>query len=270
MRMGTRLMQATDGFTQAVIANVEARGRAFDMVNVGQIDEDAMDTVAKNVYEQMFKVDSKGRAIISDEAVRYAAGEINMNLDNAVSNGLSEVINHIPAIKPFLLFNKTPTNLLGFFGSMNPTGLFIKQFSEFYEPASKITEARMAELLGKRGIPMDEFAQIRYEQIRAEMRGRKALGGLAVGGVAGLFMQNSITGNGAADRQVNRVRGDLNVPKKSIKIPGGSWVSYEQLGPLGDWMALTVDIMDNFETLGEGKTQQLLAGMMFALWCCCN
>jgi len=90
MRMGSRLMQATDGFTQAVIANVEARGRAFDMVNVGQIDADAMDTVAKNVYEQMFKADSKGRAIISDKAVKHAAGEIAMNLDSQASNGLSD------------------------------------------------------------------------------------------------------------------------------------------------------------------------------------
>ena len=51
LRFGQRAMQAADGFTQAVIGNVEARGRAFDLVNLGKIDEDAMDTVAKKAYE---------------------------------------------------------------------------------------------------------------------------------------------------------------------------------------------------------------------------
>ena len=46
LRLGNRLMQATDGMTQAIIANIEARG-AFDLLDTGRIDEDMMQQVAE-------------------------------------------------------------------------------------------------------------------------------------------------------------------------------------------------------------------------------
>ena len=268
MRMGTRLMQATDGFTQAVIANVEARGKAFDMINLNKnIDANAMESVAKSQYEAMWKMDKKGRPIIKDEMVRYAAGEIAMNLDNDATRLFSELINRLPALKPFLLFTKTPINLLGSMFSRvpSPLGLFIKDLQKFDRPFMEVPGPEMERILGSRGIPYDDFAQVRYESIRAEMRGRKATGTMAVTLAAGLWMSDSITGNGSADRQVNKVRTDASLPKKSIKFPNGGWVSYEPLGPLGDWIALTVDIMDNFDTLGESKTSQLMSAVGFAL-----
>ena len=94
LRMGNRLMQATDGFVQSVIGNIEARGRAWDMVDTNKIDADVMDDIAQKYYNQIWKFDPEGRPIISDEAVWYASGEIALNLDSAANNAVSSDVRH--------------------------------------------------------------------------------------------------------------------------------------------------------------------------------
>tara|TARA_B100000073_G_scaffold243682_1_gene204393 strand:- start:340 stop:1875 length:1536 start_codon:yes stop_codon:yes gene_type:complete len=259
-------MQAADGFTQAVIGNVEARGRAFDEIaRNANIDADAIDQLAEASYKQIWKLDEKGRAIVSDEAVRRASGEIAMNLDNAPNTALSQVIRHVPALKPFLLFTKTPINMMGFAASHSPMGLFIDEVNQFGRSFDQIPAAQAQKLLDARGIPFDENAEIAYNAIRAEMKGRKAIGTIAVSAAVGLMMNDSITGNGFFDRQKQQLRRSADWKPRSIKIPGGNWVSYDNLGAVTDWLALTADIMDNFDVLGEGDVNQLLSGMGFVL-----
>jgi len=266
LRFGTRAMQAADGFTQAVIGNVEARGRAFDEIaRNANIDDNAIDQLAEASYKQIWKLDEKGRAIISDEAVRRASGEIAMNLDNAPNTALSQVIRHVPALKPFLLFTKTPINMMGFAASHSPMGLFIDEVNQFGRSFDQIPAAQAQKLLDARGIPFDENAEIAYNAIRAEMKGRKAIGTLAVMSAAGLFLSDNITGNGFADRQKQQLRRSVDWKPRSIRTPGGQWVSYDNLGAITDWFALTADIMDNFDVLGEGDLNQLLSGMGFVL-----
>jgi len=266
LRFGTRAMQAADGFTQAVIGNVEARGRAFDEIaRNANIDADAIDQLAEASYKQIWKLDEKGRAIVSDEAVRRASGEIAMNLDNAPNTALSQVIRHVPALKPFLLFTKTPINMMGFAASHSPMGLFIDEVNQFGRSFDQIPAAQAQKLLDARGIPFDENAEIAYNAIRAEMKGRKAIGTLATMSAVGLMMNDSITGNGFFDRQKQQLRRSVDWKPRSIKIPGGNWVSYDNLGAVTDWLALTADIMDNFDVLGEGDVNQLLSGMGFVL-----
>ena len=72
-----------------------------------------------------------GRQIITDKALKYAAGEVAMNNSNAANDAISGMIRHVPALKPFLLFTKTPLNMLGFAASHTPMGRFIKEVSDF-------------------------------------------------------------------------------------------------------------------------------------------
>ena len=265
LRFGTRAMQAADGFTQAVIGNVEARGRAFDQVaRNANIDADAMDQVAEAAYKEIWKLDEKGRAIISDDAVRRASGEIAMNLDNSLNSGLSEIIRHVPAAKPFLLFTKTPINMMGFAASHSPMGLFIDEVNQFGRSFDQIPADQAKKLLKTRGIPFDENAEIAYNAIRAEMKGRKAIGTLAVMSAIGLMMNDSLTGNGFFDRQKQQLRRSVDWKPRSIKV-NGKWVSYDNLGAVTDLLALTADIMDNYDVLGEGDLAQLLNGLGFVL-----
>lgn len=266
LRMGTRLMQAADGFTQAVIGNIEARGKAFDLVAKGKIDADAMDTVAQSAYKEIWKLDEQGRAIISDEAVKKASGEIAMNLDNAANDALSSVIRSVPALKPFLLFTKTPINMMGFAASHSPMALFIDNFAQFGKNFDQLPAGKVEQLLKSKGIEFNpETAEIAYNSIRAEMKGRKALGTLAVMGAGGLFLSGNITGNGIYDRQKQQLRRAAGQQPRSIKLPNGQQVSYDNLGAITDWIALTVDIMDNFDVLAAGDLEQLMSGMGFVI-----
>ena len=112
---------------------------------------------------------------------------------------------------------------------------------------------------------MDEFAEQNYNAIRAELKGRKAIGSLAVMSAVGLFMNDRLTGNGHYDRQKQRLRRDVDWKPRSIKAPGGNWVSYDNLGPISDWLALTADIMDNFDRLDEGSIAENLSAVGFIL-----
>ena len=266
LRFGSRLMQATDGFTQSVIGVAEARGKAFDKVNTGSVKPEDLEAAYNQAYKEIWSRDSQGREIITDKAVKQASGEIAMNLDNKLTDGISSFLNRVPGLRPFLLFNKTPVNMIQLFGTHNPVGVFANQVNAFSLPFEQMPINKVEELLSSRGIPMDEFAEQNYSAIRAELKGRKAVGSLAVMSAVGLFMNDRITGNGHYDRQKQRLRRDVDWKPRSIKLPGGNWVSYDNLGPISDWLALTADGMDNlYDRLDEGTIAQHLSAMGFIL-----
>ena len=110
-------MQATDGMTQAIhCLNIEARGRAFDLdAKVRLMVMPA--SVAKQSYD---RCGLRMRWVVQFMNIKLSSmlqGEIAMNLDNAANSTLSSAINRVPAVKPFLLFTKTPINMMGFAAS---------------------------------------------------------------------------------------------------------------------------------------------------------
>ena len=78
-------------------------------------------------------------------------------------------------------------------------------------------------------------------------------------------MNDRLTGNGHYNRQVQKTRDKLGIPRRSIQNPDGSYTSYEGLGPLTNWLALTADIMDNMDTLSAHEEGVLLKKMSFVV-----
>lgn len=265
LRFGNRAMQAFDGFTQSMAAVAEAKGRAYDTVTKGgkvKLDKKAANELARQVKSEMF--DSNG--LITDNAAKITAGEIALNLDNVFNDNLSALIRRAPMLKPFLLFTKTPLNDIALSAQYNPVGLFVKQFNEFRLPYNQMDGKRIEELLGKRGITItDEItARNKYKEIRADMMGRKALGFLFVMGGISLFASDRLTGNGLYNRQKQALRREADWKPRSIRLPGGDWVSYDNLGPLTNWLALTADIIDNaFDSLSPDEAGELLKQIAF-------
>ena len=253
MRFGTRSMQAFDGFTQAVVGNWEARGRAYDKITYNgtkTIDGLDVDSIAKDVYDQMFSKDG----ILTDKAVKYASGEIAFNLESGFNNSLSELINKAPVVKPFMLFTKTPINAAIYTSTYNPLGLFIDEVNQFSKKFEEMPGPQVEALLQKRGIKYDA-SNIRavYNELRSEYKGRKAVGNLAVFGAVGLFMNDRLTGNGLYDKSKQRARREYDWKPRSFKGLDGRWHSYDGLGAISDWLALTADIMDNGLDMGISK-----------------
>jgi hypothetical protein len=266
LRFGNRSMQATDGFTQAFMGTLDARGKAFDQVHMmGRIDADAIKEYQEYAYKQMWGKDEMGRQVITDKALKYAAGEVAMNNSNAANDAISGMIRHVPALKPFLLFTKTPLNMMGFAASHTPMARFIKEVSDFDLPFNKTPIDRVKRALASRQIPFDEMAEINYNNIRRELKGRKAMGTVYTMGAVAMFLNGGLTGDGVADRQVMKTRRDAGWKKRTFTTPTGHKVGYDGLGALSDVVAFTANVMDNFDTLGEANLQKLLTGIGFIL-----
>jgi hypothetical protein len=265
LRFGQRGMQAFDGFTQAVIANWEARGKAWDTVTKGgliPLDKKASDQLSKEVYSAMFDENDN----ITDSAVRYASSEISMALDNPANDALSGLIRTAPILKPFLLFTKTPLNMATYFGSHNPVGMFIDKVNAFDKEFFEMSGQEVEQLLSSRGIDysMENIKSV-YDTVRAELKGRKAIGTLAVMGAIGLFMSDNLSGDGLYDKEKQRLRRDANWQPRSIRVPGGQWVSYDGIPGVSDWVALTANIMDNFDSLNSAELAENLRAAGFVL-----
>ena len=62
-----------------------------------------------------------------------------------------------------------------------------------------------------------------------------------------------------------KTRYNQNWKKKTIQGLDGNWYSYEFLGPLADWLALTVDIFDNFDSMSYARMEKLEKKLGFIL-----
>jgi len=218
--------------------------------------------LAKKVYSEMFDENDN----ITDTAVRFTSGEISMSLDNSANDALSSLIRTAPILKPFLLFTKTPLNMASYFVTHNPIGAFIDKLNAFDKKFGEMSGQQVEQLLSSRGIDytMENIESV-YNTERAILKGRKAIGMLSVAGAVGLFMTDNITGDGLYDKEKQRVRRDANWQKRSIRLPGGIWVSYDGIPGVSDWLALTVNIMDNFDSLNSAEIAENLRAAGFVL-----
>ena len=272
LRFGPNAMVALDGFTGVFNAAAEARFRAMDELRATgkAITKENVKPIADKYYRKMF--DENG--MLSDEAVKYATNEIALNLDTPIARTVSQIANQIPALKTFLWFPTSGMNMIDMGGKYNPFYTpFQRDINELAN--TKLSdlladEDRIDELLRNRNIdPTKMDAQskaARIADLKYTTKGRKAMGMLAVLSAGTLMTADRITGDGLYDREAQRVREkQSNWKPRSIKGLDGKWYSYASLGPLADWLAFTVNVMDNFDTLGAARTEHFMQKSAFIL-----
>lgn len=263
LRFGANAMTALDGFARAVIANGQARAQAYDRFVSGGVSMNpkSVKEAQEDIYNSMF--DKNG--MITNKAVDYASREIALNLDNDGVRALSNFIAQYPAVKPFLMFPRTSANMISMANKFAPISVFMDDVNKLANPLAKYTEEEMASILTSKGIPVDEYAYESFQALKAEVRGRKAIGTLTVTGAVGLFLNDRLRGNGHFDKERQRVRGELEWKPRTYKGWDGQWYSYDGLGPISDWLALTADVMDNFDSVTENDVETMLNKMGFIL-----
>lgn len=264
-------MTAFDGFTGVFNASAEARFRAMDELRASgkPITKETVKPIADKYYKKMF--DDKG--LLKDEAVKYATDEMALNLDTPLAQGMTDIINRIPTVRPFMMFQTTGMNMIDMMGKYGPWTPFQRDVNELaYTPLRDLIadEDRMNELLKARNINIEEMDVIAKQNKLADLkymtRGRKAIGGLAVTGAIGLFMNDRLTGDGLYDKETQSSREkNSNWQKRGIKGLDGKSYSYDVLGPLADWIALVANIGDNFDMLGEAATEKFFEKAAFVL-----
>ena len=250
LRFGANSMTAFDGFTRSFIASVESRGRAFDeLIGEGQ---QVTSTTLKNASDKLYKEMFDDSGMITDKGVEFASKEIAMNLDNQAVDSLNTMLQYMPGLKPFLMFPRTAVNMLRYSATHTPLSGFIKDLDNFNKPFAQQTGSEIERLLKGRGIDINAVnPEAAYETIRAELKGRRAIGTLTVMGAVGAFSAGNLHGNGLYDKTRQATRRQLNWQPRSYRGWDGKWYSYDNLGAISDWLALTADIMDNFDSLDE-------------------
>lgn len=261
LRFGANAMTALDGFARAVIANGEARAQVYDKFIDGgrKLDANGIKQALNDQYDLMF--DKSG--MITDKAVEYASREVAMNLDNPAVDAISQFIKRYPAIKPFMMFPTTSANIISMANKHSPWSLFAKEYNDLaYRNFNSFTADEISEILTVKGLPVSEDA---FRTLQAEVRGRKAIGTMTVAVASGLFINDSLRGNGHYDKERQKTRQELGWKPRTYKGWDGKWYSYDGLGPISDWLALTADVMDNFDSITESDLEQNLNKMGFIL-----
>ena len=260
LRFGANAMTALDGFARAVIANGEARGRAYDKFIDGgrKLDADGMRKAVQDHYNEMF--DKSG--MITDKAVDYASREIALNLDNPGVDAISAFIARYPAIKPFMMFPRTSANIISMANKHSPISIFASEYNKLARPFSTFTRDEVTEILTSKGMAVTEE---NFNALRAEVRGRKAIGTITMMSASAMFLNGHLRGNGHYDKERQRVRGELGWKPRTYKGWDGKWYSYDGLGPISDFLALTADVMDNFDSITESDLETNINKLGFLL-----
>lgn len=269
LRFGPNAMTALDGFTGVFNAAAESRFRAMDeLVASGKpITKENVKPIADKYYKKMFG----DNGLLKDEAVKYANSEMALNLDTPLAQGVGDLVKTVPGMRPFLMFPTTGMNMIDMMGKYGPWTPFQRDINELaYTKLDDLlgNEERIDQLLKARNIDIESMDTIAKQNKIADLkymtRGRKAIGALAVTGTVGLIMNDRITGDGLYDKetQMSRVK-NSKWQKRSIKGLDGKFYSYEALGPIADWLALTANVADNFDMLGEAKVEHFLSKLGF-------
>ena len=180
-------------------------------------------------------------------------------------NSLNNLIKETPVLRSVLTFPRTTANVIETFGRWSPAGVLSKDFEDLWgkhnlganqflgigkrsEDSFKPEEIK--DILQRKGRSIDGNYMEEFRRLRYEVKGKAAIGFWATNLIIGAAISDRCTGNGHYDksRQTMRVRSGWK--PKSCKVPGtDKQVSYEWMGPIGDWLSLTIDVVDNFDNL---------------------
>ena len=257
-RYSMNFMEAGDAFVKSSIAMAEARGRAFDQIIAEgrKITPSEVERISDDIYRSMFNSDG----LITDEAVAYASGEIAMNLDHPLADGLNNMLNKAPLLKTLVMFPRTSVNVLDFVHKHSPLSVFAGEFNK----VNSLRESdEIAEFLASKGL---QFNEAIWNNYKSEVIGRVAMGTMLVSTAGWMYAQGNLTGNGYYDKQVNKYQQNVGErPLRSWRGLDGKWRTFDSIEPIATFFAVTADILDNIETLGSTTSEKMLQKVGFAL-----
>ena len=269
LRFGGNAMSALDGFSKSVVASTEAKYRAFN--KLAQSGDEITEASFKKATDEVYSTFIDSNGMIKDDAVDHATSEIALNANSPITEGMNEFIKRFPAARSFIWFPKTTANVIDTFGKWSPAGVLSADYQKMWGPLGmkKVSDFSMdeiTEILTSRGKEIDEFALDTFETLRYEVKGKAAIGSLMIT-MAGMAMVNDrCTGTGHYNKAVQKQRIRSGWKPKSCKVPGtNKQVSYEWMGPIGDWLSLTIDVVDNFDSLTTAVQEDLYSKLTFVL-----
>ena len=252
-------MSSIDAATSTIMGRVDAKLQAFSKAwdeTGGNISKELVDKYDNEFRKQIF--DHKAQVIRSDYATRLG-DEIGLKIPLEGKVGeVENFINNYPPVRPFFLFMRTGWNALQLVQKHTPI------LARFNGEVSNVLKATADNLDSVAKYGITNPAQLIEAQ--ATMRGRIAMGYMTVGSAIGLYMSGGLTGNGPANVETKNAWIQTGWKARSIRF-GDKWISYDSLEPFTSFLAMTADIGDNSNLLGEAATENWFRkiGYLFAM-----
>ena len=263
VRWGINAMYAIDGFTTSFLASGRARGQAYDelySLNNGIIDADQFNAMQKSVYDQMF--DANG--VIKDDAVKLAAGEIALNLDDPLVDTINPLLNKVPIIKSIFMFPRTGINALKMVNTFSPTSALGLAFGKQRKVLKAVTREEKLEALAAHGI--NDGSDAAFNALRAEYIGRQLAGTTVVMSAALWALDGNLTGNGPKDAGERMRMMKLGWQPLSFKDPfTGQWRSYRGFEPFDTFLGLVGDIVYESRRADSSITEEMFEKLAFSV-----
>ena len=268
LRFGGNAMTALDGFAKSVTANTEAKYLALN--KLAQSGEEITEQSFKKAYQEIYDKWFDSNDMISNEAVDSITREIALNADSPIVDAMNNLVKSFPALRTFIRFPRTTANVIETFGKWGPAGILASDYRKMWgvtgtKKLSDFTDfEEIADILRQHGRPVDEFAMETFQMLRYETQGKVALGSLMVTMASFAAIGDRCTGNGHYNKSIQRRRVRSGWKPKSCSVPGtNKQVSYEWMGPIGDWLSLTIDVVDNFDSISTAAQEDVLNKLAF-------
>ena len=269
LRFGGNSMTAFDGFTKSVVANTEAKYIALNRLaqSGDEITEKALKKAYQEVYDGWF--DSNG--MLKSDLIDSITSEIALNADSPIVDGFNQFIKRFPAARTFIRYPRTTANVIDTFTKWSPAGALSADHWKMWGPLGRksindFSFDEIKEILQSKGRPVDEFVMENFETLRYEVKGKAAIGSLMTTMAFFAGVNDRCTGTGHYNKAIQQQRVRSGWKPKSCIAPGtNKVVSYEWMGPVGDWLSLTLDVVDNADTLSTSMQEDLLQKLGYVL-----
>jgi len=260
LRFGPNAMSALDGFSTSILATSEAKYRA--LWKATQEGDNLTEEAFKKAYNEIYDNFHDSNGIIKSDILDSAASEIKLNADSPLVKNLNNLLKDYPILKTFIWYPRTTANTYDVLKKWSPAGSFSDDWNDLWgwNAWKKLDDFKDEEIihhLTKRGRPVDEFYKETFATLRAEVKGKAAISGfmLTLAFMAGF--NDRCTGNGHVNKSIQSARRNRGWKRKSCTSPiDGKQYSYEWMGPVGDWVALAIDLVDNADTLTTAQIEQ--------------
>ena len=136
--------------------------------------------------------------MITDKAVDYASREIALNLDNDAVNAISKFMQTHAYMKPFVMFPRTSANMIAITNKYAPYSVFMKEYNDIaFKRLQDFTVDEIENILQSKGIKVTKNPELdmqSFANLRAEVRGRKAIGTAVMMGAGIMVMNGQLRG----------------------------------------------------------------------------
>ena len=284
-RFSPMMMTGMDGFTQATQKIAMDKAAAFDLLEARYPDGNWTNKQFNELYQELYKKNRDADGFIKQDNVDFARGEIALNLETDLTKNLDPYLKRFPILRSLFWFPKTQVNVMNMFGKYGPRAgikgvtptigpAFASEYAEYYGKfgTRKLESFSLDEMISsnkkRNNFSIKDSAEIikaKFVHARSIVGGRVGLGNVSV--MAGLMLasQDRIRGYGNYDPKKMKLKLSQGWERKTYKGLDGKWHSYEHLGPLGDWLATTVTMFENFDTVSTSTLEESWKKMSFVL-----